>query len=88
LAQNQPNPFRVATEIGFTLPRAADVRLEVFDLLGRRIAMLAEGRMTSGVHSVSWNRLDPSGSPVKPGVYLYRLTAGREVAQKRMIVLP
>jgi hypothetical protein len=37
---------------------------------------------------VSWNRLDPSGSPVKPGVYLYRLTAGREVAQKRMIILP
>ena len=88
LSQNQPNPFRVATEIGFTLPRAADVRLEVFDPLGRRIAILAQGRMTSGAHSISWNRLDPGGSPVKPGVYLYRLTAGREIAQKRMIVLP
>lgn len=76
LAQNQPNPFERLTTIRFDLPREATVRLEVFDLQGRRITVLADGSLPAGYHTVDWDRRDVHGTPARPGVYLYRLTAG------------
>jgi hypothetical protein len=80
LAQNHPNPFAASTTVGFTLARAADVRVVVYDALGREVAVLVEGRRAPGSHAVT---LDARGLPA--GTYLYRLeVAGEVVATRRM----
>jgi hypothetical protein len=76
LYPNFPNPFNPGTTIRFDLPDAALVRLAVYDLLGREIAVLADGRLDRGVRDVRWNGLDGRNHPVPTGVYLYRLDAG------------
>lgn len=87
LRQNHPNPFAGRTTIRFELPVASPVRLEVFDLQGRRVAVLAEGQLAPGYHAIAWNRLDGNGTSVRSGVYLYRLTAGTFRDQKKMALL-
>ena len=71
LSQNYPNPFQAETQIQFTLPKSADVHLEVFDLLGRKIATLVNGTYPSGTHSVRVDASDWAG-----GLYVYRLRSG------------
>ena len=68
LAQNYPNPFNPSTTIAYELPHRGDVSLDVFDLLGRRTAVLAEGMQDAGRHTVTVD-----GSRWSSGVYLYRL---------------
>lgn len=87
LSQGEPNPVSVATTIRFDLPRAEYVRLEVFDLQGRRLATLAEGWHEAGSHALEW-RPKASTPALPPGVYLYRLSAGLFRAQHKLVVLP
>ena len=75
-----PNPFREATTLSFDLPAAADVRLEVFDALGRRVATLAEGTRAAGTHDVPF-----APDRLVPGLYLVRLTAGTQTATRRLV---
>jgi hypothetical protein len=86
--QNHPNPFTRATTIRFDLPVATSVRLEVFDLHGRRLTVLADGSYPAGTHSLHWDGLDAAKNRVKPGIYLYRLRAAGTEVRRRMIVLP
>ena len=88
LLQNQPNPFRADTHIQFELPTGAMVRLEIFDAQGRRVAVLANRYFMAGSHSVPWNHRADSGEPVRPGVYLYRVIAGRNRDQRTLTLLP
>ncbi len=87
LHQNRPNPFRGTTTIAFDLPVESPVTLEVFDLLGRRVAVLADATHPSGRHSVEWDLRDLAGARVRPGVYAYRLTAGEYRERRKMNVL-
>ena len=76
LEQNYPNPFNPTTSIGFSLPTAARVRLEIFDVLGRRLATpLGEGFRTfsAGRHEVRWNGRSQSGAALPSGIYFYRM---------------
>jgi len=82
LKQNYPNPFNPSTTIEHVLPVASDVRLSVYDLLGREVSVLVNGRMDAGVHEVRFD-----GSGLSSGVYLYRLTAGSFVETRKMIVV-
>jgi hypothetical protein len=82
LEQNYPNPFNPSTLIRFQLPTAAFTKLAVFDLLGREVSVLVDGRLESGSHMV---RFDATG--LSSGVYFYRLTAGSQVAIRRLTVL-
>jgi hypothetical protein len=82
LSQNYPNPFNAQTAIEFSIPAAGDVRLETFDLLGRKIAVLIDEELESGFHSVIWDCSDLS-----TGVYFYRLTVGDKTAVKKMTLL-
>lgn len=75
LGQNYPNPFRSGTVIEYTLPAMSDVSLAIFDLQGRKVAPLVNGRQTSGMHSVVWHGLSGDGQPLPSGVYFYRITA-------------
>jgi predicted outer membrane repeat protein len=87
LGQNYPNPFNPETVIGFALPDAGNVRLEIFDLLGRKVVTLLEGPMNPGAHQVRWDGFNQQGSPVASGIYLYRLQVGAQQIQKKMVLL-
>ena len=87
LHQNRPNPFEQATTIRFEVPARAAVRLDVFDAQGRLVRTLANAEFPAGFHAASWDRCDSEGRVVKPGIYLYRLRAGRFNDQKKMVLL-
>ncbi|MEM1043800.1 MAG: M14 family zinc carboxypeptidase [Bacteroidota bacterium] len=77
-----PNPVRAATGLAFTLAAPADVRLAVYDVLGREVAVLADGAYPAGRHTL---RVDASG--LAPSLYLVRLSAGRDTAVRRLTVV-
>ncbi|MBD3232931.1 MAG: T9SS type A sorting domain-containing protein [candidate division Zixibacteria bacterium] len=77
-----PNPFNSATQITLNLPNDSDITLEVYNLLGQKVATLNDGFRKAGKHSLSW---DASGH--SSGVYLYKLTAGDEAITGRMTLL-
>jgi hypothetical protein len=87
LAQNYPNPFNPATTIRFVLPEKASVRLAVYDCAGREIARLLDGECEAGANEVLWDGRDARGAAVGTGVYFYRLTAGKQVLTKKMVLL-
>jgi hypothetical protein len=87
LFQNRPNPFRATTVIRFALPRASVVRLEVFDVQGRRVALLANAYYPAGYHVVPWDHRSEGGARVGAGVYHYRLQAASFRAKKKMVLL-
>ncbi|MEF8817498.1 MAG: alpha-amylase family glycosyl hydrolase, partial [Salinibacter sp.] len=76
LRPNYPNPFREQTTIEYTLPEADDVRIEVYDLLGRRVQTLVDGRRESGLHRATWNGRNSGGTTAASGLYIVRLQAG------------
>ena len=88
LHPNEPNPAGTSTLIRFDLPAESMVRLEVFDLLGRRVATLADRSFPAGRHEAHWNLHDPGGAAARPGVYIYRLTAGEFRARRKMSIVP
>lgn len=82
LAQNYPNPFNPSTAIKYSLSRDAKVTLEVFDALGRRVAVLVEAPQPAGYHEVVFQ------NPALPsGLYFYRLQAGTFVQTNKMVIL-
>ena len=87
LRQNSPNPFNPATTISYYLPSPCNMKLEIFDVAGRRIAVLKEGKADRGDHRIEWNGVDARGDRVSSGVYLYRLTAGKETMSRKMVLL-
>ncbi len=84
---NYPNPFNPQTRITFALPEASDVRLAVYDVLGREVVRLVSGSYPAGTHAVTWDGRDAAGTPVPSGVYLYRIEAGRFTQTRRMTLL-
>ena len=86
LYQNHPNPFNPSTTIRFYLPERCAVRLEVFDVTGRRTAVLIDDFMEKGPYATVWAGKDENGTAAS-GVYFYRLTAGKKTISKKMILL-
>lgn len=83
-----PNPFNAGTEISFDLHRPGRVSLEVFDISGRRIVALVDGRaMPAGRHSETWSGRDGSGRRMAGGVYFYRLSAEGFSETRRMVLV-
>jgi Cohesin domain/FlgD Ig-like domain/Putative Ig domain len=87
LYQNFPNPFNPATEIRFDLPAPTPVKLTVYNLLGAEVAVLIDGELPGGHHTVVWDGKDHSGNTVASGIYFYRLKAADYAAQKKMILI-
>jgi hypothetical protein len=82
LQQNYPNPFNPTTTIPFAVPQNGNVRITIYDLLGRRVVDLMNGPLNIGQHSVIWNGKDESGREAASGTYIVRMTAESFVASK------
>jgi hypothetical protein len=82
LEQNYPNPFNPSTTIKFELPKSSVVRLTVYDILGREVALLVNETRGAGVHEVKFD-----ASNLSSGIYLYRLQAGNLVQTRKLVLL-
>lgn len=78
LHQNYPDPFNPVTSIGFRLVKEDRVRLAVYDVRGRQVAVLANSIMAPGLHRITWDAVR-----LISGVYFYRLYAGAFVETKK-----
>jgi len=87
LEQNYPNPFNPTTTITFSLPQAASVSLDVFNVLGQRVRQLISADLPAGVQTLEWNGTDDSGADVASGVYFYRLSSETFSQSKKMVLL-
>ena len=77
-----PNPFRERATIRFAVPRRERVRLEVYDVLGRRVGVLLDEEVAPGLYEVHFE-----AQGLASGLYFYRLRAGRFVQQRKMIII-
>ena len=82
LAQNYPNPFNPSTTIQFDVPASGNVKLVVYNTLGKQVAILVDENMTAGSHEIDWQPADLSS-----GVYFYQLTANDFSSTKKMILM-
>jgi hypothetical protein len=82
-----PNPFNPETTIQYQLPAEAYVNLVVYDVLGRKVAVLEDRLMTPGAHSVVWDGRDVNGNMLASGTYIFRLKAGEHTATGKMMFL-
>jgi hypothetical protein len=87
LHRSVPNPFGGATEIAYTLRRATEVRLEVFDARGRRVATLDRGFRVAGTHRIAWDGAGLDGRRSPAGVYFTRLRAGETVRTRKLVLI-
>ncbi|MBN1292762.1 MAG: T9SS type A sorting domain-containing protein [Candidatus Latescibacteria bacterium] len=74
-ALNTPNPFNISTTLSYMVSKDTEVILEVYDILGRKVRHLADGKHTKGTYSAIWNGKDYTGRDVTSGLYFARLTA-------------
>lgn len=78
LSQNMPNPFNAVTTLKFSLPEESNVSLTVYDLLGHEVTtLISDEAYRSGHHALIWDGRDAHGREVSTGIYLYRLSAGK-----------
>jgi hypothetical protein len=82
LQQNYPNPFNPTTNITYQLPTASQIDLSVYNMIGQKISVIAQGLQEAGTHTVKFD-----ASQLSSGIYLYRLNAGDRVQIKKMVLL-
>ena len=87
LRQNMPNPFNPSTEIRFSVPKAGEGSLRVYNLRGELVRTLRDGFFEAGTGSVVWNGRTDEGMNAGSGVYFYRLEVGGDSAARRMLLL-
>ncbi len=83
LEQNYPNPFNPTTNIGFSLNKSMIVSLKIYDIIGRLVSTpLVNKTLSAGDHNIIF-----SGSNLSSGVYIYRLTAGKNTYTQKMLLI-
>jgi len=89
LNQNVPNPAHAGgrMDIEYSVAQEGVARLEVFDLAGRRVAVLRDGFLTMGHYSSSWDGTDERGIPLSPGVYFYRLQSADGTMSRKLLIM-
>lgn len=86
LGQNFPNPFNPSTRVAYSLQKAGQIRLSVYDITGREVARLVDAYQFVGDYSVTWNSKDAIGGVLPSGVYFARIQVENEVATMKMIL--
>ncbi len=87
LEQNYPNPFNPSTAIEYYLPSNSEVKIEIYNILGTKIASLINGKQSAGNHTVTWNGQDENGNPVASGIYFYKLSTPNFSETKKMMLM-
>lgn len=87
LYQNYPNPFNPSTKIQFDVSKQGNVRLDVYDILGKHVKTLVNGELDAGKYEATWATDNDNGETVAQGVYIYRLIAGDKSISKKMVDL-
>jgi hypothetical protein len=88
LHDNFPNPFNPETQIRFSLGGRENVKLVIYDIMGRQVRTLINGdSFNSGFHVLNWNGRDNLGEKVATGMYIYRIKAGDFIADKKMLLV-
>jgi len=82
LSQNYPNPFNPVTRIRFGLPENSDVKIELYNMLGKRITVILQSKKPAGYHEITFN-----GSQLASGIYFYRIQAGQKFEQTKKLIL-
>ena len=87
LGRNLPNPFNPTTTIRFELPFESDVTIEVYDVSGRLVKVVADGEYPAGEHEAVWVGRDADGNEVASGVYFYKMKTDGFEAGRKMVLL-
>ena len=87
LHQNYPNPFNPVTTLRYSLPKRSDVRIIIYDMLGRKVRTLINKSQNAGYRSVIWDATNDYGKPVSAGIYLYQIKAGDFGQTRKMVLL-
>jgi hypothetical protein len=87
LAQNYPNPFNPTTTIKFGLPEQSEIKIVIYNILGKPVRTLAKGSFAEGYHSLNWNGKNHLGNQVGAGTYIYRLETKSTSVTKKMILI-
>jgi len=88
LHQNYPNPFNPSTQISFDVPEGSElVRLNIYNILGKKVSTLLNSVVNPGKHKVEWNAKDNEGNPVASGIYFYELSSSSFTARKKMLLI-
>jgi flagellar hook assembly protein FlgD len=92
LFPNYPNPFRVnfpsaSASISYWLSRPANVRLEIYNILGQRVQTLVHQNQLAGIYTVQWDGLDEAGQLSASGIYFYRMEVQNTVQTQKMLLV-
>jgi len=87
LSVNYPNPFNPTTTIEFSLPKADDIEMNIYNVLGQKVKNLYAGPIEAGNHSLIWDGKDENGNPVSSGIYIYNLTSKQGTDAKKMVLI-
>jgi hypothetical protein len=87
LEQNYPNPFNPETQISFNVPIQAQVRIQVYNVMGQMVRTLAEGSFSPGIHQLTWDSRSDNGVSLSAGIYFYRMEGPGFVQTKKMLLL-
>ena len=87
LHQNYPNPFNPVTTIRYDVPEQAHVTMEIYNLLGQKVATLVNGIQEPGYHAIMWNGTNMSGAAMSSGMYFYHIQAGDFRSVKKLILV-
>jgi hypothetical protein len=87
LADNYPNPFNPETTLKYQLPEAADVKLEVYNVVGQVVRTLVASHQNAGRYVAQWDATNDNGQPLSSGIYFYHIQAGDFQKTKKMLLL-
>ncbi len=84
---NYPNPFNPSTTISFNNPAKNKVKIDIYNVKGQKINTLVDEELSQGTHQVVWNGNDKNNEPVASGVYFYKIKAGKQTLNKKMLLI-
>jgi hypothetical protein len=88
LERNYPNPFNPTTNIKFAMPKAGNVKLTIYNMLGQKVRTLVSNKMEAGRYNVQWNARNDYGARVASGLYFYKMQVnGKHIGSRKMILM-
>ncbi|MBU2447125.1 MAG: ammonia-forming cytochrome c nitrite reductase subunit c552 [Bacteroidetes bacterium] len=87
LSQNYPNPFNPSTEIKFSVAKSENIKIAIYDAVGRVVKVMVNEMLSPGNYKLTWNGENTNGSKVVSGIYFYRFESSSFEATKKMVLL-